>query len=420
MSPPELKTAPPGARDAPEEAQPATVPPASPPASARERAPDYVPERWTEGRPASARDRPSRDLSLDLLRGLAIVVLILNHVLLTSGLQYAAAAVISAAEVLVAVSGVVVGIVFGRRWVEHGARETTLMLLRRSRKLYLASVAVVALVGALTFVPGLATEALTGTRSMAEGVNSYSYDTVPRLLVAIVTLEAGPWQFNILGFFIAAIALAPAILWALSRGAWPLVLLASWGLYWVGAEFHPDVLPAQSERVFPFLIWQVLFVNGAVIGWHRQDIASALGRRRRPVAAAIAALALAAAGALIAMQVAMGDAGFKEWELAHFDKGTLDLSRIAVTAVLIAGLYLLFRRLEEGLVRRVGPLLLPLGQNSFYVFIMHVFVCLAIASIPVLAAGGFGLAWNSLIEAGCVLALWFMVTRRFLFRWVPR
>lgn len=51
---------------------------------------------------------------------------------------------------------------------------------------------------------------------------------------------------------------------------------------------------------------------------------------------------------------------------------------------------------------------------------MHVFVCLAIASIPVLAAGGFGLAWNSLIEAGSVLALWLMVTRRFLFRWVPR
>ncbi|HKJ35893.1 MAG TPA: OpgC domain-containing protein [Solirubrobacterales bacterium] len=392
---------------------PAPIAPAPP-------APDYVPEEWLSERPPEPVRPRSRDLSLDLIRGLAIVVLIFNHVLVTSGLQYAAGAVISAAEVLVAVSGVVVGIVFGRRWLEHGARETTMMLLRRSRKLYVASVAVVALVGLLSFVPGLATEFLTGTRSMAEGVNSYSYDSVPRLLLAVVTLEAGPWQFNILGFFIAAIALAPAVLWGLSRGAWPVVLGASAALYWVGTEFHPDVLPSQSERVFPFLIWQFLFVGGAVIGWHRERIAAALGRWRRSAGATIVALAVGFAAALVAMQVALGDAGWKEWELANFDKGTLDLSRVFVTAVLIAGLYLILRRYERPAARLAGPLLLPLGQNSFYVFIMHVFVCLALASIPVLAAGGFGLLGNSLIEAGAVAALWLMVTRRFLFRWVPR
>jgi prolipoprotein diacylglyceryltransferase len=43
--------------------------------------------------------------------------------------------------------------VFGRRWLVHPPpRATTAVLLRRSRKLYLASVAVVALVGALTLL----------------------------------------------------------------------------------------------------------------------------------------------------------------------------------------------------------------------------------------------------------------------------
>src|SRR4051794_2612600 len=91
-----------------------------------------------------------RDIALDLVRGLAIVILVVNHIHLDSALEYATERIVSAAEVLVSVSGVVAGMVFGRRWRTYGARATTDMLVRRARNLYLASVVVVCVVGLLT------------------------------------------------------------------------------------------------------------------------------------------------------------------------------------------------------------------------------------------------------------------------------
>ena len=343
-----------------------------------------------------------RDLSLDLLRGLAMVVLVVNHVHLESFLEDGTRALISAAEVLVLVSGVVSGMVFGRRWLLDGPRETTLALLRRARKLYLASVVVVALVGALSLIPGLATDVLA--ISPRVGVDSYAYDGALRTALAIVTLEAGPWQFNILGFFVAILALAPLVLWALARGWWPAVVALSAGLYVAGRALDVEVLPSQSERAFPILVWQLLFVGGMVVGWHR----NALRRRGRWIAGAVL---VAAAGA--AWLRLWGPAGGDAWAGDHFAKTLLDPLRVAAMVAFTGALYLLLRRCP----RPVASFLAPLGCNSFYVFIMHVFVCLAVAT---LAREGFGTLGNAAFQIGCLGLLWLMVRQRFLFRWVPR
>lgn len=348
------------------------------------------------------------------------MILVLNHVQLESGLEYVTGSVLSAAEMLVAVSGVVVGIVFGRRWLLAGPRATSAMLLRRARKLYLASVVVVGLVAFLTLVPGIATDALAVSPTMSTPFDTYSHEGLPRLLLAIVTLEAGPWQFNILGFFIVSIALAPVVLFALARGRWPFVLAISLGLFLLAREFHPDLLPMQSERPFPFLIWQLPFVAGIVVGWHRERLIALLRPRARMIRIVLFGAAGLIAAGLIAAQVHLGADGWSLWERSHLDKGTLDPARLAAMAVLTTAVYLGFRRLSPALRRVSEAALLPLGQNSFYVFIMHVFVCLAIASLPLLSGPGFGLVGNTLVEVGCLALLWLMVRHRFLFRWVPR
>ncbi len=366
----------------------------------------FVPAEW---------QRPARDVALDLLRGLAMVVIVLNHTKLDPGLGGVTRNVLSAAEVLVAVSGVVVGMVFGRRWIEAGARPTTLMLLRRARKLYLASIVVVALVGAATLVPWLGTEALAVSPNMAQPIDSYAYDGALRTLLAILTLEAGPWQFNILGFFIAALTAAPVLLWALDRGRWLVVLAGSWGLYLLGREWQGDVLPSQSERAFPLLVWQVLFVNGVVIGWHRRRIAAWAAGHRGALTAAIAALAMAG----VAVQVGgatLHPAAWDAFKGEHLHKGSLDPLRLVVLSAVTLGAYLLLRRATVG--RLLGPLLLPLGRNSFYVFIVHVFLCLAIASVPALTDLGF--AANVALQLACLALVCTLVRRRVLFRWIPR
>jgi len=362
-----------------------------------------------------------RDLSLDLVRGLAMVILVVNHVALESAFNPLTEPFLSAAEALVCVSGVVAGMVFGRRWLVGGGRATTRALLRRAFVLYRASVVVVALVGALTLVPGLATEALT-VAPRTEGPDLYAFDGALRTALAIVTLEAGPWQFNILGFFIAALAVAPAVLWLLARGWWPVVLGLSWTAYLLGRATLAEVLPAQSEQPFPFLIWQLLFVHGVALGWHRAAVARALRRVRGPVTALVLALAAVAAWSRL-HEIGLDPLGlvdWRAWDAAHFDKRTLDPGRLATMLAFTAAAYVLFKRFEPLATRTAGRLLLPLGRNSFYVFIVHVFVCLAVATLPGLADGGPGLIGNTFAHAAVLLLLWWLVTRRVLFRWIPR
>jgi hypothetical protein len=372
---------------------------------------------------------PGRDVSLDLLRGLAMAILVVNHVPLRSWLHYATEPFLSAAEALVVVSGVIAGMVFGRRWVAWGARATTRALLHRSLTLYRASVCVVAIVGALTLVPGVATEALT-IAPRTDGPDLYAFEGPARTALAIVTLEAGPWQFNILGFFIAAIALTPALLWLLDRGWWPALLAASWALFLLGRATLVEVLPTQSERPFPFLIWQILFVHGAVLGWYRDRVARALGRVRRLVAGAILAVAAVAAYTRLheigvdplGLDALLGfdAADWRRWDHEHFDKRTLDAGRLVTMLAFTAAAYVAFRRFEPLVARTAGRLLLPLGRASFYVFITQVFLCLAVATLPLLADGGFGRTANTAAQIGCLALLCLMVRRRFLFRWIPR
>lgn len=356
--------------------------------------PLYVPREWSEG--------PKRDVALDLVRGLAMAILVVNHLHVESPVEDVTSALVSAAEVLVLVSGVVAGMVFGRRWRERGGRETTVMLLKRARKLYVASVVVVCLVGLFTLVPGAATDALTVTR----GTDVYAFDGPLDALLSLVTLSAAPWQFNILGFFVTVIALTPLLLWALARGHWKAVAAGSVGLYAAARAFDLAILPTASETPFPLLIWQILFVGGLLIGWHRGAIERALRGHARAAVAAV----LATAAACAAMVLTAG----ADFTAAHLDKDSLDPLRVLAMASFTATLYLALRAAPAALER----LLVPLGRNSFYVFIVQVFVCLALASVPALQSPPVIVA--AAVQLGAIGLLWTMASRGVLFRWIPR
>lgn len=384
------------------------------------------PGRFDRAPAASA--AAGRDVALDLVRGLAVVILVVNHIHLDSALEYATEPFLSAAEALVLVSGVVCGIVFRRRWQADGARAATVALLRRSGRLYVASVVVVAIVGALRFVPGLRTDALTVLPRV--GTDLYAVSGPVETLVGILTLAVGPWQFDVLGFFIAALAVAPGVLWALERGWWPIVLTASAGLYLTGRLTMLEVLPSMSERPFPLLIWQVLFVPAMVLGWHRDRLEPMLRAAGHRLTATVAVVALAAAYVRLHeigldplgldRVLGYGPAEWAAWDREHFDKRSLDPARLVTMVAFTAAAYLVFARLERFAQPTIGRLLIPLGRSSFYVFIMQVFVSLAVASVPMLAGDGLGLVGNTVVQAACVALLWIMVRRRVLFRVVPR
>src|SRR6476661_214462 len=86
-----------------------------------------------------------RDLRIDWLRGLAMTCVIIDHSKrssLLSWFSYQRFWVVTAAEVFVVLSGIVLGSVYGARLVRYGLPSVTKRLLRRALILYLAFVAV--------------------------------------------------------------------------------------------------------------------------------------------------------------------------------------------------------------------------------------------------------------------------------------
>src|SRR5436305_6703118 len=86
-----------------------------------------------------------RDVRIDWLRGLAMTCVIVNHsklVSLLSWFSYERLWVVTAAEVFVVLSGVVLGMVYGRRLARDGWRAVVRGLGRRAVVLYVSFIAV--------------------------------------------------------------------------------------------------------------------------------------------------------------------------------------------------------------------------------------------------------------------------------------
>src|ERR1041384_2498895 len=95
-----------------------------------------------------------RDLRIDWLRGLAMTCVIINHSKLSSLLSwfsYERFWVVTAAEVFVVLSGVVLGMVYGRRLARDGWLTVIRGLSRRALTLYVAFIAVTVSILALAF-----------------------------------------------------------------------------------------------------------------------------------------------------------------------------------------------------------------------------------------------------------------------------
>lgn len=358
---------------------------------------------------------PARDVALDLLRGLAMLILVVNHMGLDSWLSDATSSVLSAAETLVPIAGVAVGMVFGRRWIQNGGRAVTRQLWERARKIYVAAVVLGVIVGVAQVVPGLASDVATHTR---DGLPLYDFGGPLRNVLAVLVLGAGPWQTSILAFFVVTLLLAPLGLWALRSGHPWLLVGASIGVYVLGRALDVEVLPTQSEGPFPLLVWQVLFFPALAVGFHRARIVATLHPIRRPVAVALGAVALGA----VAVQLDLAPAAVLDWQTTHFDKTGLDPLRIVVMVSIAGSIYAIMRRAEARSERALGWLLLPLGRNSFYVFLVHVPLGVAVATGLAVADApeGLGPFANSLILAGMVGVLVLLVRHEVFFRWIPR
>ena len=352
-----------------------------------------------------------RDLRIDFLRGLAMTCVIIDHSKrssLLSWFSYERFWLVTAAEVFVVLSGVVLGMVYGPRLGRDGWRTVARRLGRRALMLYTAFIAVTLSLLALA----LAGVDVSSVSTWDAGAITWFLD--PRTMSAadwrdLVLLRYGSWAFEIIGLYVWLVIAAVPCLVALHKGRWRPLVAVSWALYLWYRIAPYELTAAEFETVFPILAWQLLFVHGIVIGYHRERIA-AFAARCKPlpliiggasVAFMVVALSNPAVDGPASMRLGLlSPEQFSTLYARYFTHIDLGIGRLLNLAVALPFGYALLTRVWT-IAGRLQAVFVTLGQASLGAFVLHVYGLLLLAHLP-----GTGEFWiNTIVQILLVLAI---------------
>ena len=354
-----------------------------------------------------------RDLRLDLLRGLAVVAMVTDHVggeeswlyIFTGGNHFWT----SAAEGFIFISGLAMGIVYPAVIAREGIGAAVKKALRRAGTLYLLTVTLTLTTAALAFRLGVQWAPQVATNAL------------PDFVVGVLTLHRSYYLTDVLLLYTLVIFIATGALYLMAtRRSW-IVLAASWGL-WSLWQFFPQqaTLPwaITDNSVFNLSAWQLLFFNGLLIGFYRETLAAHFGWLTSRAA-------LTVSGSLFAVSLAVYNDGMAPlvaftgkdaaWLDAHvFSKSDQQFGRIISFAIVAVFAVSFVTNCWQPLVRGLGWLLLPLGQSALLAYGLHLFVImLTTLAGPHLFCGGiFTAAQNAALQAGGILLIWMVVRVR--------
>jgi hypothetical protein len=356
--------------------------------------------------------RPGRDLRVDLLRGLALWFIFIDHTPgnLLGSLTLRNVAFCDATEGFVLLAGYASGIAYGRFLEREGWLGAAAKVAGRAGTLYVAHIFLFVV---FTAQVGFSAAALDQAAYLDElQLDPFGQEPYRALLEALL-LRYQPAFLDILPLYIVVLAMFAVALPLIAR---PLLLLAlSLGLY--AAARWLDLAPPSwqgSGWFFNPLAWQVLFVVGVVLA--RADPAW-LGRRfgwNRGVAV-LAVLGLVGAAVLLNLVWHGPSRGLEAPEqlaawLAGVDKTDLHPARLLSVLVLtwlIAHLVPVDARFLGG---RIAHPFLLMGQQSLPVFCAGIFLSfLGRVAIEVSAAWPMQLAVNlaglaALVAVGAISA----------------
>ena len=356
----------------------------------------------------AAPPRGHRDLALDLLRGYFLVVIMIDHLRYATNPLYLLSGRkslwVTAAEGFVLISGLLVGMLRGDQARTAGWGTAARHLMRRA--------------GVLAMWCALLTIAFrlisAATDYWPDVPNADAHGSLASDLAGAVTLRHTYGDHNLLAAYAVFLALAPLVLAAMLRGLTWLVAAVSLALWAAAYGLHL----AWSDSVQADLCWQLLFMFGVVIGYHRAALTrrwSALSpaARRAILVAGVAASLAIIAGSVLRLPV---DGVYPtRLEGYAFDRNRLGPGRAACAVVVVATLYGVIRTFEAPLVRTIGALFVPLGQASLYVYIVQSLATFVLVddsmSNPCLALA---------INLALIGAVWLMVKYRVWFGVIPR
>lgn len=358
-----------------------------------------------------------RDLRIDLLRGLCVFVMVVDHIggetswlyALTGGNRY----YVSAAEGFVLLSGFSMGMVHNVLIHRHGVRAMFQKVFGRAWFLYaLTVVLTIAFAAVSTELGAPYTELMTP----AKGKLDFTF--------SVVTFHRTYSLTDILVLYTLLVAAAGPALWLISRGYTSLVLVAS-ATAWTVAQVAPDRVPRAWQIVdggFPFSAWQLLFFLGLAIGFHRERLARSL-RPGRLLAFAVASIVALYAVRAIAIAMLGPNVDTADIHELLFDKNEARIGRILALFAAAALAYGFVTVAWVPLRRTLGRLLLPLGQRALFAYSVQLFVVALFASElmapirldrenAVFQVSAVGIVWALCIAQPRLRAVWQRIMTR--------
>jgi len=361
-----------------------------------------------------------RDMRLDLLRGFAVLVMVVDHFggaswlyLITGNNSFFT----SGAEAFVLISGMVVGIVYGGMAHRDGLRPAMVKALQRAWTLY-----------KLTIIMTLAFAWISDWFKLPWAKDVNLGDPIT-FVFNVLILRQTYYLADIPLLYTLLMAFTPVGLWLLYKKHTRVLVVGSF-LIWAGFQYinaeQIMILPIVGNTTFHPAAWQLIFFWAMAFGYHRQELTTRFQRFPRWLMLLFSTLLfvwllhLYSTETTILAQIYSGiDIQSIVNEL--FSKSTVAPGRILATVIVFQFAYLMLTYFWKPLWAVCGWFFLPLGQNSLYSYTMHVVIIglfyVALPYLPGIQEMG---TLNTALQLGVLFFLWWLIRRQFAFDIVPR
>ncbi len=360
----------------------------------------------TDTLPEAPIDPPAKSqriITLDYLRGLFIVIIIIDHVWRWPNLfQYISGRGemwTSAAEGFVMISGLLVGYVHGYKKRHQPLRPIAGKLLRRGLVLYIWTVLCTIIFAASVWL-------LTSPDTTVLSTPLVRGDWWQLITSALTLSYISTWT-HFLYFYAFCLMVAPAVILLLRKNKLLIILALSLIGWYVG-----------YINSIEWLQWQLVFFAATVIGYYFGIIL----QRYRQLPARPRFLARWAPVALFAITfiwsltiVFQSPPGTPSGGV--FDQNPLSLPTILLSFIWFAGLLSLFHAMAPKFPTWLRHLLLTLGERSLTSYIVHIVPLIGCALLFTVSEN---IIINTIIVAIAIHATWGLMKIPHLNRVVPR
>ncbi|MFL9824200.1 OpgC family protein [Rhodoplanes sp. SY1] len=355
-------------------------------------------------RPVPGTGRPPRDTRVDVVRGLALLFIFVNHIH-NNPLSVATPAHLwfsDAADVFVLLAGFAVAVAYGPLIDSRGVPAGAARIGARMAELYAAHLMTLLFVAAVVAWSAARLErpdqlTMLGLLPLFTATE----DTILRALA----LTFQPSYVDILPLYVVLLGLAPVILW-LARTA-PIVALAASAALWLLVQATDMNLPNGAEGqgwFFNPFAWQLLFTIGIVAGLAALD-GIALPRSSR-----LLRLALVVVIGSVLLKGLSGQIAFMQWaavlpsELApQPSKTQLSLWRVANVLALAYLIAVLVPASARWLSAAPAAVVAVLGRRSLPVFALG--TVLSVAGTIALTEAAWSMPAVIAVNVGGILVL---------------